>query len=62
MVTDECGMATYDEVLRGGRLISSGYLPRHVPGVYAELWEFEGYVYIVTVDEGIRCTPFGLRF
>lgn len=48
-----------DTIRIHGKLVSAGYLPMIIPGVYAELWEYDQYLYFITSDQ---VYSFGLKY
>ncbi len=42
---------TAEEILSSGTGLCSGYVPFSIPGVYMEIWQYNGYVYAITVDK-----------
>ena len=56
--------ATYDDVLRGGRIMASGYVPHTIPGQYMELWSYRGYAFMLVLPDGkpVECHKLGLLY
>ncbi len=39
-----------EDILAFGRGLCSGYVPYTNPGLYMELWEYQSYIYMITVE------------
>ena len=62
-IDNEPGTATADQIISQGRGICSGYFPNTVPGEYFEVWEFNHYVYAITLESGeVKSQPLGTRW
>jgi hypothetical protein len=54
---------SHEVVLENGKMICSGHVPFTYPGIYMEVWEYEGYCYAITNTlQETRCHPLGTSY